>query len=398
MHEVFGSWDERFEGVRDVLAENIASGADLGASVAIFIAGEPVLDVWGGCFDIERRRLWDRDDVTAVWSSSKNLTAMCVLLLADRGEIGLDEPVARYWPEFGRCGKEGVLVRHVLGHAAGLPTWDEEITFEDLYGWEKPVELLARQRPRWKPGTASGYHAYTQGSIIGEVVRRVTGRSLGRFLAEELAGPLGAPCYIGLAPEEHHRVSPVIPLDDMFSGRPVDHPLREIIGNPPMHQETHTIAWTPAWRQAELPAMGGIANARGLAAVQSLLANGGETLGVRLMSEAGCRRAFEEQTNGVDRTFLTPARWGMSWLLPSPELPLPAPRGAFFGGSGGSFCLIDPDRRMALAYVPNRMRETRSAMDPRRLSIVRATYAALAAADGDGRGDGGGMRQRLGSL
>jgi CubicO group peptidase (beta-lactamase class C family) len=138
------------------------------------------------------------------------MTALCALILADRGELDLDAPVARYWPEFAAAGKQDVRVRHLLRHTAGLPTWDEPITVPDLYDWQAVTALLAAQAPQWEPGTQAGYHSITFGFLVGEVVRRVTGRSLGAFFAEEMAGPLGADFPIGLPAEHDHRVAPLI--------------------------------------------------------------------------------------------------------------------------------------------------------------------------------------------
>jgi CubicO group peptidase (beta-lactamase class C family) len=140
----------------------------------------------------------------------KTMTALCALILADRGAIDLAAPVARYWPEFAAAGKDTVLVRHVLSHTAGLPTWDEPTTVADLYDWPTATARLAAQAPRWEPGTVAGYHAVTYGFLVGEIVRRVTGRSLGEFFVEEVAGPLGADFHIGLSAEHDHRVAPVI--------------------------------------------------------------------------------------------------------------------------------------------------------------------------------------------
>ncbi|HEY5153157.1 MAG TPA: serine hydrolase domain-containing protein, partial [Acidimicrobiales bacterium] len=211
MAEIHGTWDERFVGVRDALAQNFEDAGDVGASAAVMVDGELVVDIWGGHTDEGRTTPWERDTITNVWSTTKTMTALCALVLADRGELDVDAPVARYWPEFAANGKEGVLVRHLLGHTAGLPGWDEPMTDADLCDWEKATSTLAAQAPWWEPGTASGYHAITQGFLVGEVVRRVSGQSLGTFFAKELAGPLGADFHIGLPPEHDHRVSPVIP-------------------------------------------------------------------------------------------------------------------------------------------------------------------------------------------
>src|SRR5215217_4621000 len=154
MADVQGRCDERFSAVQDVFAANFDNGLDVGASVAVTVDGEPVVDLWGGHADEARTRPWQEDTITNVWSSTKTVTALCALILTDRGEIDVDAPVARYWPEFAAAGKDGVLVRHVLSHTAGLPGWQEPMTTEDLYDWGVATSRLAAQAPWWQPGTA----------------------------------------------------------------------------------------------------------------------------------------------------------------------------------------------------------------------------------------------------
>ncbi len=211
MAEVHGTCEARFEAVRRTLADQLESGADLGASVAVLLHGEPVVDIWGGWADAEKTRPWERDTITNVWSTTKTMTFLVALMLHDRGQLDFHAPVATYWPEFAANGKASIEVRHVMGHTAGLSGWDEPITPEDLADWEKCTAALAAQAPWWEPGTASGYHALTQGYLIGEIVRRITGDSIGTFFAREVAKPLEADFFIGLPASEDHRVSNVIP-------------------------------------------------------------------------------------------------------------------------------------------------------------------------------------------
>jgi len=180
MDDIQGSYDELFTAVPSALAGLLGDG-DAGGSVAVFVDGEPVVDVWGGFADADRTIAWQRDTITNVWSVTKTMTALCALVLADRGQLDLAAPVGRYWPEFAAAGKEKVLVRHLLAHTAGLPDWDGPI--EDLYDWPSATARLAAQVPQWEPGSAAGYHSLTQGFGVGEVVRRITGRSLGDFFA-----------------------------------------------------------------------------------------------------------------------------------------------------------------------------------------------------------------------
>jgi CubicO group peptidase (beta-lactamase class C family) len=372
MAEVHGRCDERFTGVRDALIASLGKD-DVGASAAIYLDGEPVVDIWGGYADQARTRPWEHDTITNAWSTTKTMTALCALILADRGDLDLHAPVARYWPEFAAAGKAGIEVRHLLSHTAGLPTWDEPLSVEEFYDWDLATARLAAQTPRWEPGTESGYHALSQGNLVGEVVRRVTGRSLGTFFAEEVAGPLGADFHIGLPAEHDHRVSPVIPGPP--PGGAADAGMGGIWANPPLTAET---AVTEAWRRAEVPAAGGHGNARSVGAVQSVLACGGQVRGVRLLSQAGCAAVFEEQSNGMDRYLGFPLRFGMGYGLVSAQVPIsPNPRTCFWGGWGGSLVVVDLDARLTISYVMNQMLNPGTLGDDRGLGIVMAAYGAL---------------------
>ena len=374
--EIGGSCEERFSGVRDVLAANLDSGLDVGASVAVVLDGEPAVDIWGGWVDQARTKRWERDTITNVWSTTKTMTALCALMLSDRGEVDLHSPVARYWPEFADSGKEGVEVRHLLSHTSGLSGWAEPMTDEDLYDWEKATSLLARQAPWWEPGTASGYHALTQGYLVGEVVRRVTGQSLGTFFAKEVAGPLGADFYIGLPEEHDRRVAAVIPPPPLDIDPDPTSVAARTLANPALRAEA---SWELNWRRAEIPAANGHGNARSVAAVQSVLACEGEIGGVRLLSRAGCDAVFEQQSHGTDLVLGVPLRIGMGYGLNSAELPIsPNQRACFWGGWGGSIVVVDLDARLAVAYMMNRMGEG-TLGDQRGAGIVLAAFAALAA-------------------
>jgi CubicO group peptidase (beta-lactamase class C family) len=304
------------------------------------------------------------------------MMALVALTLADRGVLDLDAPVARYWPEFAANGKRDVRVRHLLSHTSGVPGWDEPIAIEDLYDWEKATGLLAAQAPWWEPGSASGYHAISQGFVIGDVVRRATGTTLGRFFADEIAGPLGADFHIGLPPEHDARVARVIPpTTGLPTGRdPTSIPIRTL-GNPPLRAEA---TWTEAWRRAELGAINGHGNARSVAALQSILGCGGTVGGRRILSQRGCDAAFAEQASGTDLVLRVPIRFGMGYGLRTPILSfLQNDRTCFWGGWGGSLVIIDCEARIVIAYVMNRMGEG-TLGDVRGAGLVMATYAGLA--------------------
>ncbi|MFI5713805.1 serine hydrolase domain-containing protein [Kribbella sp. NPDC051620] len=361
MGEVEGICDARFGAVRDAFVASL-DDKDVGASVAVYLGDEPVVDLWGGYADVERTRPWERDTITCVFSTTKTMSALCALVLADRGVLDLDAPVAKYWPEFATMGKEKVLVRHVLGHTAGLAAWSEPLRTEQLYDWSTLTSLLAEQAPSSPPGTVGAYHAVTQGYLIGEVVRRATGRSLGTFFAEEVAGPLGADFHLGLPAEHDHRIAPLIPATTRAPELEAAGP-----GNPPIPAE---IANTEAWRRAEIPSANGFGNARSVAAVQSVLACGGEARGVRLLSAAGAERVLEQQFSGEDEVLGRRVRYGMGYALLQS-------RTCSWGGWGGSLVMVDLEARLTVAYVMNQMLEEDVLGDDRGLSMAFAAYEGL---------------------
>jgi CubicO group peptidase (beta-lactamase class C family) len=343
-----GTCSARFEPLRELFTSKLESGEDLGASVALNIDGEMVVDLWGGRADEARTAPWTEHTITNVFSTTKAMTALAALVLVDRGQLDLDATVASYWPEFAANGKAGIKVRHLLVHTSGVSGWEQPITLEDLYDWDKSTALLAAQAPWWEPGTASGYHALNYGHLIGEVIRRITGQRLGEFFAAHVAGPLGADFHIGLAPSEFHRVANVVPAPSPSDAPQLDpnSVAFKTWTNPAMSPET---TWTEGWRRADIGAANGHGNARSLARLQSAVACGGVVDGVRLLSPQMIDRIFEVPFTGIDLVTGTPARWGLGYGL------LSGGRLAFGGGTGGSAVIIDADRRMTFAYVMNKM-------------------------------------------
>ena len=374
---VQGYADDRYAAVRDVLAKNLAGGADIGASFCATHEGETVVDIWGGFADEARTRPWKQDTIVNVYSTTKTMTALTALLIADRGELDFDAPVARYWPEFAANGKERIKVSHLMSHSAGLSGWKEPIRGEDLYDWDKVTSMLAAQAPYWEAGTAPGYHAVTQGYLVGEVIRRITGSTLGTVFRKEIAEPLGADFHIGLPSSEDARVADLIPppAGAGISEKSED-PLPANMANNPGVDVLATRS--RAWRGAEIPAAGGTGNARSVAEIQAILANGGVAKGKRFMSEAGCRKALELQIEGMDLILGVPVRFGLGFGLSGGMVPLPNPNTIFWGGYGGSLVIIDMDARTTFSYVMNRMEGTTTG-DIRGFGLAMAMWQALAA-------------------
>lgn len=377
--EIHGQCDQRFSSVKEAFARNFESDLEVGASFAATIDGKFVVDIWGGYADETQTRPWEKDTIVCVWSTTKVMTAICALMLIDRGLLDPDAPVAKYWPEFAQSGKEAVLVRHILSHTAGLPALDSmPLPEETLYDWDRVVELLAAQEPWWEPGRQWGYHALTFGHLVGEVVRRITGKTLGTFFREEVAEPLGADFHIGL-PEEHEpRVAEIIPPpqlgpDDFgyispesMLGRATNFPVTSPL-----------VARERPFRAAEGPASNGHGNARSVARVAAAVACGGELDGVRLMGAPTIEKALEEQYYGTPQSFPLPIRFGIGFGLTSKEMPMgPNPRVLWWAGWGGSLGIMDLDARVSYSYAMNKM-SNMPIGDPRTVPLVTALYKAL---------------------
>jgi len=375
---VQGLTHDRYAAARAVFEGNLERGDDIGASFCATVEGETVVDLWGGWADPAKTRPWTRDTIVNVYSTTKTMTALTALLLADGGQLDFDAPVARYWPEFAANGKAGVKVSHLMSHSAGLSGWKEKLTTEDLYDWEKMTSLLAAQAPYWEPGTAPGYHALTQGYLVGEVVRRITGKSLGAVFREEIAEPLDADFHIGLPASEDHRVAELVPPPP---GQAVGDAggQTELQANMSNNPGIDVLATrTRGWRGAEIPAAGGTGNARSVAEIHAILANGGVAKGRRFMSEAGCRKALELQVEGQDLILAGPARFGMGFGLAGGVVPLPNPNSIYWGGYGGSLVIIDMDARTTFAYAMNKMAGTTQG-DTRAFGLAMAMWEAMGA-------------------
>lgn len=384
--EINGTVAPGFERVKDAFAANFEKHGEVGAAFSLYHRGVKVVDLWGGVADPESGRPWAEDSIVMVFSSTKGATAVCAHLLAQRGELDLDAPVAEYWPEFAAAGKQDIPVRWLLSHRVGLPIFDAPITVEEFLAWEPPVKTLAAQRPVWEPGTTHGYHAGTYGWLVGEVVRRVSGKSLGTFFADEVASRLGLDFWIGLPESEESRVVPVIAVDladgamdeqaltprrrDLLAAsRDPDSLLARPTTTTPLDSNTR------AFRAAELPAGNGVADARSLARMYASLIGDGVD-GIRLLNDETVARATTEQSNGRDEVLQIQTRFGLGFELNLPHGHL-GQEGAFgHSGAGGSLAFADPKAETAFAYVMNQMQLVASD-DPRTLSLIAAVHESL---------------------
>ena len=377
MAEVSGTCDARFAPVRDALAEQLDKD-ELGAGIVLDVDGRTVVDIWGGWCDTERHRPWEQDTITNVWSTTKTVTNLAALMLVDRGLVDAYAPVADYWPEFAANGKETIEVRHILSHTSGVSGWDAPFEVADMYDWTSSTERLAAQAPWWEPGTASGYHANNQGHLVGEIVRRVTGLPLKRFVAEQIAGPLGADFQIGAVESDWPRIAPVVPPPPLpidLASLPPESPMYKTFTGPVADAAN---ANTAAWRQADLGALNGHANARSVVRIIKALSLGGAVDGTRLLSPETIDLIFHEQSHGTDLVLGVPLRFGIGFALPETETVPYVPQGrcCYWGGWGGSEIIADLDRRITLGYMMNNMAPGIIGSD-RSEAYVRAAYACL---------------------
>lgn len=359
----------RFAPLRDLLERRLGEGEERGASICVIQDGETVVDIWGG--EAREGVPWERDTLVNTFSVTKTMLALVVLGLADAGDLDLDAPVARYWPEFAAEGKAGVLVRHVLGHTSGLPGWDETMTVADLYDTRRAAALLAAQKPWFEPGDGSGYQAISHGHLLGELVQRVTGRSAGTVLRTDYAEPLGADYRLGAPESADDRVAilkspPHAPDLGEFGQRALLNPLFSM-----------KLTTTREFLGAELGGFNGQGNARSVARLQSLVSHGGTIDGRTYLSPEIVERIFEVQSDSPDRVLGHRIPFGMGYALPTPDLmPTPSGRVCWWVGHGGAVVVNDLDRRMTMAYAMNKMAaELVGAAKTR--EYVRTTYECV---------------------
>ena len=383
MTEINGKVAPGFEQVKDAFAANFEHHGDVGAAFSLYHHGKKVVDLWGGVVDEESGRPWAEDSIALVFSSTKGATAICAHLLAQRGELDLDAPVAQYWPEFAAAGKQDIPVRWLLSHQVGLPIFDNPLTVEKFLDWETPVKTLAAQSPIWEPGSAHGYHAATYGWLVGEVVRRISGKSLGTFFADEVAEPLGLDFWVGLPENEESRVVPIMSVnlqEDEIDEQALTEQRRQLRA---AARDPESLLNRPstkgvlepnsrAYHAAEIPAGNGITDARSLARMYASLIGDGVD-GVRLLNDETVARASAEQVKGRDEVLQILTRFGLGFSLHSESSSL-GQDGAFgHSGAGGSLGFADPQAGIGFGYVMNKMQLE----DTRTINLIAAVHESL---------------------
>lgn len=406
-----------FEPVVNAFRDNFHSRQEVGAACAVVVAGEVVVDLWGGWADERRGLPWASDSLQLGFSCTKGLIAAAMARLVGQGGLSYDEPLAHHWPEFAAAGKEGVTLRQLLEHQAGLHHLDEPLPLRLLEpsACRQLASTLARQRPHWPPGSARGYHTMTLGLYADALVRRITGRSISDYFAAEVAGPAGLDCHMCLPPDAHHRVTrlQVIGPGALLRGvlpfflrrwHAVEHPFmrasldprsdtsrayRAVRGLGPSQLKRFNEPWV---RSLVLPSAVGFATARSFATLYGALASDGSANGHRLVAPSVLPELCGAAERGYDRVLRGESAYSVGFARPARVSQIGwGPRSFGFGGAGGSLCFGDPDQALGFAYLNNRMGWRMA--DPRFLALRDATYVALQR-KGRARGGGAGGREQ----
>lgn len=392
-----------FERVAEAFERNLKEKGEIGASVCLTVGGETVVDLWGGVADPKTQAPWTRDTVSIVFSCTKGATALCAHVLASRGVLDLDAPVAELWPEFAQHGKERVTTHMMLDHSSAVPAVRARVKDDGPYDWAYMTDRLAAEVPFWEPGTRNGYHGFTFGWTVGEMVRRASGKSLGTFFREEIAGPLGLDFWIGLPEEIEPRVAPIVA--HVYKAADAVTPfMRDLATNKESVAALFYFnngAWrsgganTRAGHAAEIGAANGITNARGLAGMYGPLANGGGDL---VDATTLARMGEVSMATHDDATLRIPTRFALGFMksMDNRRRSLAAKLwgedcdsvilgSAAFGhvGAGGSLGFADPVAGLSFGYTMNRMGPG-LLMNERGQSLVDAAYLSLGYKNKDG--------------
>ncbi|WP_420612516.1 serine hydrolase domain-containing protein [Candidatus Spongiisocius sp.] len=387
MTDISGHVAAGFEPVFDAFEENFAVRGEVGAEFCAYVGGECVVNIWAGMATPDRP--WADDTLVFLFSVTKGPTALVAQILADRGLMDVDAPIATYWPEFAAQGKDRALVRHILSHTLGLPSfpgyWDL-VSADDAAGWHRNDEIAARLAAAplaWEPGTNFGYHSMSYGWLVGELVRRIDGRTLGTFFADEVARPLGLDLWIGLPVEQHGRVARLLrdpdPAAELLKALwAPDNPAGAALFVGPERRSPVDLANDPDLWTAEAPAINGVGDARSVARMYAMLAGGGVLDGVRIVSEESVAAHTAEQARGIDAIFGGTSRVALGYGRSVRGGLSLGPNDEAFGmqGIGGAIGYADPVAEVGFGYAMNQTFMD-AGTDRRPRALTTALYEAL---------------------
>lgn len=385
---ILGTVASGFENVKIEFRKNFTERDEIGAACAIYLKGQKVVDLWGGYIDKDRTLPWLKDTIVPVFSTTKGLSALAVVLAHSRGFLDINEKVCTYWPEFAQNGKEEITIKQLLDYQAGLSAIDEEITLDIIADFDRLAKILARQKPAWKPGTKQGYHCWNNQWFQSEIIRRVDSknRSLGKFFNEEIAKPLKLDFYIGL-PEHisEEQLAKLVPFPkiEMLFKMPLNFVLTLL--NPwslasrtmlnPKFVTNHGNFNKRKVLAVEMGSGNGVGNARSIAKAYSELATGGKILDLKKdILEAISAPASMPENQNVDLVLKTDTIFSLGFIKPSRSVQYGFDEKSFGAhGAGGSIGFADPVKKVGFSYVMNKMGAHLS-IDPRAKVLRDAFY------------------------
>jgi len=374
--EIHGGCDPQFSKVKETFEKLYQEDREIGSCFAVYKDGKPLVDLWGGFQDKEKTKPWQKDNLVTVYSTTKGIAAFCIALAMEKGLLRYEEKVSKYWPEFANNGKEDITVGMLMSHQAGICS-PETRNVDDYYNQNLMAEKLAGMTPIWEPGTASGYHSMTFGWLTSELILRVTGKSLGTYFREEVGDQHEIDFFIGLPESEDHRVAELVPFDIVRNENSEQQKIELTEAQKSQRNSAGTldIHNTKAWRQAEIPSANGQGNAGGLAKFYSLIVP--EDNSIKLLKDDTVNQMTTMQIEGRDLVLAVQVRWGVGFILNKHKVIYGPIEGAFgHSGYGGSCAFGDPENKIGVSYVMNRMLDNFNA-DGRSIELINATYECL---------------------
>jgi CubicO group peptidase (beta-lactamase class C family) len=374
--EIHGECDPQFSKVKETFEKLHQEDREIGSCFAVYKDGKPLVDLWGGFQDKDKTKPWQKDNLVTVYSTTKGVAAFCIALAMEKGLLKYEEKVSTYWPEFANNGKEDITVGMLMSHQAGICS-PETRNVDDYYNQSLMAEKLAGMTPIWEPGTASGYHSMTFGWLTSELILRVTGKSLGTYFREEVGDQHEIDFFIGLPESEDHRVAELVPFDIVRNENSDQQKIELTEAQKSQRNSAGTldIQNTKAWRQAEIPSANGQGNAGGLAKFYSLIVP--EDNSLKLLKDDTVNQMTTMQIEGRDLVLAVQVRWGVGFILNKHKV-IYGPVESAFGhsGYGGSCAFGDPENKIGISYVMNRMLDNFNA-DGRSIELINATYECL---------------------
>ena len=374
--EIHGECDPQFSKVKETFEKLYQEDREIGSCFAVYKDGNPLVELWGGFQDKDKTKPWQKDNLVTVYSTTKGVAAFCIALAMEKGLLKYEEKVSTYWPEFASNGKEDITVGMLMSHQAGICS-PETRNVDDYYNQNLMAEKLAGMTPIWEPGTASGYHSMTFGWLTSELILRVTGKSLGTFFREEIGDQHEIDFFIGLPESEDHRVAELVPFEIVRNENSEQQKIELTEAQKSQRNSAGTldIQNTKAWRQAEIPSANGQGNARGLAKFYSLIVP--EDNSIKLLKDDTVNQMTTMQIEGRDLVLAVQVRWGVGFILNKHKV-IYGPVESAFGhsGYGGSCAFGDPENKIGVSYVMNRMLDNFNA-DGRSIELINATYDCL---------------------